>query len=152
MRIVILIVVAFILLLGGGGAAWWFLMGPGAEKTSELIAEINKPEPVFVPIDPPLVIALIQEGEVTHHVTMQLTLLLNDEYDVQATAKRMPLLRDALLTEMHSLFALRVVRNAGFESPLVKQRLMEVCERQLGKGIVGDILLREVERRQPPQS
>lgn len=152
MRIVILIVVALILLLGGGGAAWWFLMGPGAEKTSELIAEINKPEPVFVPIDPPLVISLIQEGEVTHHVTMQLTLLLNDDYDVDATDRRMPLLRDALLTELHSLFALRLVRNAGFESPLVKQRLMEVCERQLGKGIVGDILMREVERRQPPQS
>lgn len=152
MRIVILIVVALILLLGGGGAAWWFLMGPGAEKTSELIAEINKPDPVFIAINPPFVISLIQEGEVTHHITMQLTLLLNDDYDEDVTTKRMPLLRDALLTELHSLFALRLVRNAGFESPLVKERLMEVCDRQLGKGVVGEILMREVERRQPSQS
>jgi len=151
-RIVILIVVALILLLGGGGAAWWFLMGPGAEKTSELIAEINKPAPVFIAINPPFVISLIQEGEVTHHITMQVTLLLNDDYDEDVTVMRMPLLRDALLTELHSLFALRLVRNAGFESPLVKERLMEICDRQLGKGVVGDILLREVERRQPPQS
>lgn len=152
MRIVILIVVALILLLGGGGAAWWFVMGPGAEKTSELIAEISKPDPVFIAINPPFVISLIQEGEVTHHITMQLTLLLNDDYDEDVTTKRMPLLRDALLTELHSLFALRLVRNAGFESPLVKERLMEVCDRQLGKGVVGEILMREVERRQPSQS
>jgi len=151
-RIVILIVVALILLLGGGGAAWWFLMGPGAEKTSELIAEINKPEPVFIAINPPFVISLIQEGEVTHHITMQVTLLLNDDYDEDVTVMRMPLLRDALLTELHSLFALRLVRNAGFESPLVKERLMEICDRQLGKGVVGGILMREVERRQPNQS
>lgn len=151
MRIVILIVVAVILLLGGGGATWWFLMGPGAEQADELIAEINKPKPIFVPIDPPLVITLIQEGEVTHHVTMQLNLMLGDDNDLGETTRRMPLLRDALLTEMHSLFALRLVRDAGFESDLVKQRLMQVCERQLGQGTVADILLRRVEQRAPPQ-
>ena len=151
MRIVILIVVALILLLGGGGAAWWFLMGPGAEKTSEMIAQINKPEPAFVPVEPPLVISLIQENEVTHHITMQLNLLLADKHDVAEANRKMPLLRDALLTELHGLFSLRFVRNAGFESGLVKERLMLVCDRELGKGIVSDILMRELERRQPPQ-
>ena len=118
MRIVILIVVAVILLLGGGGATWWFLMGPGAEQTTELIAEINKPKPIFVPLDPPLVISLIQEGEVTHHVTMQLNLMLADDDNLDETTRRMPVLRDALLTEMHNLFSLRLVRNAGFRRPL----------------------------------
>lgn len=151
MRIVILIVVAFVLLLGGGGAAWWFLLGPGAQRTSEMIAEINRPEPVFFPVEPPLVISLIQENEVTHHVTMQLTLLLADGEDLATTTDALPLLRDALLTELHSLFALRLVRNAGFESDLVKQRLLLICAELLGKGVVSEILLREVERRQPPQ-
>ena len=149
MRIVILIVVALILLLGGGGAAWWFLMGPGAEKTTEIIAKISKPEPAFVPVEPPIVISLIQENEVTHQVSMQINLLLADDNNVEETTRKMPLLRDALLTELHSLFALRLVRNAGFETGLVKERLMLVCERELGKGIVSDILLRELERRQP---
>lgn len=149
MRIVILIAIAVTLLLGGGGAAWWFLLGPGAEKTSEIIAEMNEPEPLFVPIEPPLVISLIQEGEVTHHVTMGLNLLLADDHDLDEVRRRMPALRDALLTELHSLFALRLVRNAGFESPLVKQRLLAVCARELGKGTVSDILLRELSRRQP---
>lgn len=152
MRIVILIVVALILLLGGGGAAWWFLMGPGAQKTAEIIAEATRPEPAFLAIEPPLVISLIQEGAVTHHVTMQLNLALADDNDLAAATARLPLLRDALLTELHSLFALRVVRNAGFESDLVKQRLLQVCARQLGAGVVTDILLRELERRQPPQA
>ena len=149
MRVVILIVVALLLLLGGGGAAWWFFMGPGAERTNELIAKINKPEPVFVPVDPPMVISLIQESEVTHHITMRLTLQLNDKYDAGMTYQNMARLRHAFLTELHSLFALRLVRNAGFESAIVKQRLMGVCERLLGKGIVGDIIIREVERHQP---
>src|SRR3546814_2328957 len=82
---------------------------------------------VFVSVDPPLVISLIQQGEVTHHVTMQLNLLLADERNLDATNRRMPLLRDAMLTELHSLFALRLVRDAGFESALVKQRLLDIC-------------------------
>ncbi|MGF1592937.1 MAG: flagellar basal body-associated protein FliL [Kiloniellaceae bacterium] len=152
MRVIILIAVAVFLLLAGGGAAWWFLMGPGAERADEMLAEMNRPEPVFLPVDPPLVIALIQEGAVTHHVTMSLNLLLTDDEDAPAVARRMPLLRDALLTELHGLFALRVVRDAGFESGLVKDRLMQVCDRQLGAGVVSEILMRELERRQPPQS
>lgn len=152
MRIVILIVVAIILLLGGGGATWWFLLGPGAQQTSEVLAEMNKPAPVFLPVDPPLVISLIQEGAVTHHVTMGLNLQLAEDEFLDAATRRMPLLRDALLTELHSLFALRMVRNAGFESDLVKQRLLLICERELGQGVVTDILLREIERRQPPQA
>ena len=151
-RIIILIVVALILLLGGGGAAWWFLMGPGAEKTEEVIAEITKPDPIYLTLNPPFVISLIQEGEVTHHLTMQITLLLANEFDLPATSKRMPLLRDALLTQMHSLYSMRVVRNAGFDSDLVKEQLMAVCERELGKGVVSDILIREIERSQPRQS
>jgi len=151
LRNVILIIVAVILLLGGGGAAWWFLMGPGAEKTTEMIAEITRPEPAFLPVEPPLVITLIQENEVTHHVTMQLSMLMADKHDIPEVTRKMPLLRDALLTELHSLFALRFVRNAGFESGVVKDRLMQVCERELGKDIVSDILIRELEQRQPPQ-
>src|SRR3546814_5592200 len=103
-----------------------------------MIAEINRPEPVFFPVDPPLVISLIQENEVTHHVTMQLTLLLADGEDLATATDALPLLRDAVLTELHSLFALRLVRNAGFESDLVKQRLLLICAELLGKGVVSD--------------
>jgi len=147
-RIVILIVVAVVLLLGAGGGAWWFLMGPGAAKTEELISQISKPEPAYVPL-PPLIISLIQEGEVTHHVTMQLTLQLYDSWDQEITDRNMARLRDAFLHEMHALFAMRIVRQAGFESPLVRKRLVALCDRLLGEGVVADILLRELERRQP---
>src|SRR3546814_1511684 len=82
---------------------------------------------------------------------MQLNLLLADERNLDATNRRMPLLRDAMLTELHSLFALRLVRDARFESALVKQRLLDICPRVLGAGIVSEILLREVARHQPPQ-
>jgi hypothetical protein len=82
---------------------------------------------------------------------MGLNLLLADDSTLEATTRRMPALRDALLTELHSLFALRLVRNAGFESDLVKRRLLEICARELGEGVVSDILLRVLERRQPPQ-
>src|SRR3546814_20375143 len=78
MRIAILVFVAVFLLLGGGGAAWWFLLGPGADRTTDIFAAINKPDPVFVSVDPPLVISLIQQGEVTHHGQMQPNLMLAD--------------------------------------------------------------------------
>ncbi len=148
LRVVILIVVAVVLLVGAGGGAWWFLMGPGAQKTEELISQINKPEPVFVELHP-LIISLIQEGEVTHHVTMQLTLQLYDAWDKDLTDRNMARLRDAFLKEMHSLYSLRMVRKAGFESPLVQKRILEICDRLLGEGVVAEVLIRELERRQP---
>lgn len=148
LRVVILIVVAVVLLAGAGGGAWWFLMGPGAQKTEELISQINKPEPVFVELRP-LIISLIQEGEVTHHVTMQLTLQLYDAWDKDLTDRNMARLRDAFLKEMHSLYSLRMVRAAGFESPLVQKRILEICDRLLGEGVVAEVLIRELERRQP---
>src|SRR3546814_13305745 len=122
MRIAILVFVAVFLLLGGGGAAWWFLLGPGADRTTDIFAAINKPDPVFVSVDPPLVISLIQQGEVTHHVTMPLTLLLADERNLDDTNRRMQLLRDALLPALHSLFALAHAPAARFDALLVKQR------------------------------
>ena len=151
MRIVILIVAAVLLLGGAGAGAWWFLMGPGAEKTEELISQISRPEPAYIRLHP-LAISLIQEGEVTHHVTMQLTLQLYDEWDKDLTNSNMARLRDAFLHEMHGLFAMRIVREGGFESPLVRKRLIEICDRLLGEGIVADVLLRELERHQPKKA
>src|SRR3546814_16114006 len=142
MRIAILVFVAVFLLLGGGGAAWWFLLGPGADRTTDIFAAINKPDPVFVSVDPPLVISLIQQGEVTHHVTMQLNLLLADERNLDATNRRLPLLRYAILTELHSLFALRLVRDAGFESALVQQRMLAISDLELGVALSPHITLR----------
>ncbi|WP_299617367.1 flagellar basal body-associated protein FliL [Pelagibius sp.] len=151
MRIVILIVAAVLLLGGAGAGAWWFLMGPGAEKTEELISQISRPEPAYIRLHP-LLISLIQEGEVTHHVTMQLTLQLYDEWDKDLASSNMARLRDAFLHEMHALFAMRIVREGGFESPLVRKRLIDICDRLLGEGIVADVLLRELERRQPKKA
>ena len=148
LRIIILIVVAVVLLLGAGGGAWWFLMGPGAEKTEELISQISKPEPVFIPLNP-LVISLIQEGEVTLHVSMHLTLQLHDSWDKDLADRNMARLRDAFFHEMHALFAMRMIRESGFDSPLVRRRLLALCDRLLGEGVVADVLLRELERRRP---
>ncbi len=148
MRIVILIVAAVLLIAAAGGGGWWFLLGPGADKTEELISQISKPEPIYVPLNP-LVISLIQEGEVTHHISMQLTLQLYDSWDKDLANRNMARLRDAFLREMHALFAMRIIRETGLESPLVRKRLMALCDRLLGEGIVADVLLRELERRQP---
>ena len=148
LRIVILIVAAVFLLAGAAGGGWWFLLGPGAEKTEELISQISKPEPIYVPLNP-LIISLIQEGEVTHHISMQLTLQLYDSWDKDLADRNMARLRDAFLHEMHALFAMRMIRESGFESPLVRKRLQALCDRLLGEGVVADVLLRELERRQP---
>src|SRR3546814_19001062 len=103
MRIVMLVFVAVFLLLGGGGAAWWFLLGPGADRTTDIFAAINKPDPVFVSVDPPRVISPIQQGEVTHHVTIQLNLLLADERNLHAKHRRLPRPSDTMLTALTNL-------------------------------------------------
>src|SRR3546814_14285511 len=106
MRIAILVFVAVFLLLGGGGAAWWFLLGPGADRTTDIFAAINKPDPVFVSVDPPLVISLLQQVAVPHPVTMPLNLLLAAVRHLDAPNRRFPLLPVAMLTALHLLFLL----------------------------------------------
>ena len=66
-----LLLVLMLLVAGGGGAVWWFFL---REPAAAPVAESVRPAlPEYVELEP-LVLPLIQDGQVTHHVTLQVVI------------------------------------------------------------------------------
>jgi hypothetical protein len=140
----VLVPLILLALLGGGGFAGWTYGKPVWERMQ---AEKAKAEsaPLFVSMEP-LVVPVIENNAVTHHLTVSISL---EVAGLAADAKlrnAFPRVIDAFTTELYGLMSLRFVREGGVEMPLVKQRLLLAGERELGPGVVTDVLIRGVER------
>ena len=141
------ILVLVLLLAGGGGGAWWYMNRDAEAAGVEGPAEAGR-LPSFVKIDP-IVLPLIQQNEVTRFVTVVITLEMPaDDATLQVELVK-PRLMDALFTELHSLFGMRMVREQGPDSPLVRQRVKLVSERILGPGTVDAVLVQGVSKQRP---
>ncbi len=136
-------VAVFVLLLGGGLTLWWNLAGPGsgADRAARL-------QPGELALDP-FIVPILQEGRVTHHLTMSLRLELADSRTQKRAMALLPRLQDALLRELHGLYSLERVRDLGFDSMLVHERLALASETVLGAGEVTGIALSILENRKP---
>ncbi|MDJ0942866.1 MAG: hypothetical protein QNJ30_05355 [Kiloniellales bacterium] len=143
----LLISLVLVLLLAGGGAAWWFL-NQDAEPTEAEAPVEPAPKPNFVKIDP-IILPLIQQNKVTRFVTLVITLEMPIEDAILKVELVKPRLMDALFTELHSLFSMKMVREQGPDSSLVKRRVKLVCERILGAGTVDAVLLQGVSQQRP---
>lgn len=141
----------FLLLLGGGGAAgWYFFMGPGSEMLEESVFN-RAPDPGLIEFKP-FVVSVRQGSEVTHHLTMDLALIVKDEADEEPAEALMPRLKDSILTEFHGLYSRRFVLDEGFDMPLVKERILVASNRVLGAGTVTAVELNISATRKPPNS
>ena len=141
----------FLLLLGGGGAAgWYFFMGPGGEILEKTVFNFE-PDPGVVEFEP-FVVSVMQGSEVTHHLTMELTLIISDDDEEETAEALMPRLKDAILSEFHGLYSRRFVLDAGFDMPLVKERILVASKRVLGADLVTDLTLVISANRKPPNS
>ncbi len=137
-----------LLVAGGGGAVWWFFL---REPEVAPVAEPVRPAlPEYVELEP-LILPLIQDGQVTHHVTLQVVIeVVAGEKERVLLVKRQ--LTDAYLSELYGLLALRFVRRQANALPLLRRRLLAVSERLLGPGVVGDVLISEPSRRKPTRT
>ncbi len=147
MKRLLIILVLVLLLAGGGGGAWWF-MNQGAEQAEAEAPVEAASKPNFVKIDP-IVLPLIQQNKVTRFVTVVITLEMPVDDAILKVGLVKPRLMDALFTELHSLFSMKMVREQGPDSPLVKQRVRLVSERILGPGTVDAVLVQGVSQQRP---
>lgn len=148
MKRLLIILVLVLLLAGGGGGAWWF-MNQGTEQAEAPVEAAPKPN--FVKIDP-IILPLIEQNNVTRFVTVVITLEMPVDDAILKVGLVKPRLMDALFTELHSLFSMRMVREQGPDSPLVKQRVKLVSERILGAGTVDAVLVQGVSQQRPGSS
>ena len=104
----------------------------------------------FVELDP-LVLPMIQEGQVTHHVEVQIMLEVDPEKKDWVKAV-MPKIVDRYIVELHGLLSLRIVREQPDLRPLLRERLIYRTNQLVGTDIVRDVLLSRVEKLKPISS
>jgi len=142
MKLAVLILAAILLLGGGGGAGWWFVLGPGAEVAEA--EEAPPPPPGFLTLDP-IVMPIIQEGQVTEHVTLQVTIEYADAAEEEAFAEHRLKLINAYFKELHGLFNLRYIRDQGYDSQIVRDRILDRTRELVRPIEVNEVVLSVIE-------
>ena len=140
------IVVIVLLAAVGGAGAWWY-MGQAPSSADPVVATEADP-PQFVKVDP-IVIPLIRQGEVTKFVTVVVTLEMTlDDAAIRVEGIKRRLV-DALFTELHSLFSMRMVQEKGADTQIIKDRVLVVANRVLGEGSVRSVLIQGIAQQRP---
>ncbi len=152
MKKLVILLVVFLLLGGGSGAAWWFLMraqpegelaGISAEDATALISMIR-----VLRLDP-IVLPVIREGQVTIHITAVVVIELTEGLEREDLREVSEPLRDAMLSALYGIYAVRYVQERGYDIPVVRQRLSLAAERILGDGTVKSVWLQDITKRVP---
>lgn len=132
LRILLLCTVVF-LVAGGGAAGWWFgLRGEpfpfASAQASEGESAEAAPRVGFVELDP-LTFPVMRDGQVRELVTYVVQLEVADEAAGAALKARAPAVRDAMLSELHGLYAYRFIHERTDKMDLVKRRLRSAAQR-----------------------
>lgn len=136
---------AALMLLAAGGAAGWKFGLPMLQADAAEVA----PTPVesrFVPL-PGLAVPILRDGVLVEQFELTIQLEVAGPEGEKRTEQRLPLLTDALVTELYGVVALRHVlqREDGVET--VRERLTLVAERVLGEDMLRQVLLTSINRR-----
>lgn len=152
MKKLVILLVVFLFLGGGSGAAWWFLMREqpegelaeiSAEDATALISMIR-----VLRLDP-IVLPVIREGQVTLHISAVVVIELTEGLEREGLREISEPLRDAMLSTLYGIYAVRYVQERGYDIPVVRQRLSLAAERVLGDGTVKSVWLQDITKRVP---
>ncbi len=145
MKRIFLLLILVVFLAAGAAAAWFFLLR--GDEATEVAAHVTAPVPAYVEFEP-LVLPLIQRGEVTQHITYRIMIEVDrtNEQKIHLAERQ---LIDAFISELHGLLALRYVREMDNALPFLQDRLLLVSDRLLGQGVVERISLSQLSKRKP---
>jgi flagellar protein FliL len=140
----LLIVFVLLLLLGGGGggAAWWFYFrAPDtAEDEGPAVPQLSQIELDTIPI------TVVRNGKPTYQFFFRIVLMFDDPLEMEMVQYNLPAVYDAVTTELHQLLGRKQVEQAGFEEPLIRQRLDKVVKARVGHGRIYKVSIRAMER------
>jgi len=140
----LLIVFVLLLLLGGGGggAVWWFYFrAPDmAEDEAAPIPQLSQIELDTIPI------TVVRNGKPTYQFFFRIVLMFDDPLKMDLVQHDLPAVYDAVTTELHQLLGRKQVEQAGFEEPLIRQRLDKVVRARVGQNKIYKVSIRAMER------
>ncbi len=143
------ILLILLLLLGGaGGAGWWFFLREQPEAGSaEAVEEESLIRATRVLRLDPIILPVIREGQVMLHVTVVVVIELVEAVPLTELRVFSQPLRDAMLSELHGMYAIRYVQERGYDLPIIRERLSEAAKRVLGAGSVKKVILKDLNKR-----
>jgi hypothetical protein len=140
----LLVVFVLLLVLGGGGgaAAWWYYFRtPDApEDTGPASPQLSQIELDTIPI------TVVRNGKPTYQFFFRIVLMFDDPLKMDQVQQELPIVYDAVTTELHQLLGRKQVEQGGFEEPLIRQRLDKVVKARLGEGKIYKVSIRAMER------
>ncbi len=147
MKKVLIILVVLLLLGGGGGAAWWFYFraDPNAPPPPPPLPELTQ---LTIPIRPDdsLTISVVKDGKVTRHFYFRFTLIFDDKNNREKTSALLPALTNDFVVELSQLLARKLVEESNYDPNIIQQQLQKVCDRRLGKGVVTQVSIANMEQ------
>jgi hypothetical protein len=140
----LLIVFVLLLLLGGGGgaAAWWFYFrAPDLpDDAAPAAPQLSQIELDTIPI------TVVRNGKPIYQFFFRIVLMFDDPLKMDKVQQELPAVYDAVTSELHQLLARKQVEQAGFEEPLIRQRLDKVVKARVGEDKIYKVSIRAMER------
>ena len=140
----LLIVFVLLLLLGGGGggAAWWYYFrAPDvADDDEPAITQLSQIELDTIPI------TVVRNGKPTYQFFFRIVLMFDDPVKMDLVQYDLPAVYDAVTTELHQLLGRKQVEQAGFEEPLIRQRIDKAVRARVGQDKIYKVSIRAMER------
>ena len=140
----LLILLVLLLLLGGSGgaAAWWFYFRAPetAEDEGPTVPQLSRIELETIPI------TVVRNGKPIYQFFFRIVLMFDDPLKMDQVQYNLPAVYDAVTTELHQLLARKQVEQAGFEEPLIRQRLDKVVKARVGEDKIYKVSIRAMER------
>lgn len=139
-----IILVVLLLVLGGGGYVGWQQMG-GASPEGEAGEGGDSPsifseEPKYVELDL-LTAPFVRSGKFVQYVVIVVILEVDDDEGVSKVRAVIPRLRDAFVTELHTIATMRNPEQQMLNLTRIKSRLLASAHEVMRNKIVRDILV-----------
>lgn len=127
--------------LGGGGFyTWTRFFGEKTDSGGTLSLSAAMADSHFIEMDA-LTVPFIRDGVFAQYVVLVVNLEVASESDIEIVRAQKPRLRDAFVSELHALAAVRPPDQRLINLARVKARLLAGANRVLGPGVVRDVLV-----------
>lgn len=144
MKKLILLMVILLLLGGAAAAVWWFFLKP--QDNNAQVEEPPLPSPVLTQIDLPLTsISIINGNNATQRIDFLITVVFDDAEKQKKVEEQMPLLFDAVNTELHGILPRKMVEQGGFQRSYLEERLTKAVTDRFGKNVINKIYIKDMQ-------
>lgn len=138
-----IILVVVLLVLGGGGYFGWLQMNespPEPADTERASGFFSNSEPKFVELDL-LTAPFIKGGKFVQYVVLVVILEVANDDEVDEVRAVIPRLRDAFVTDLHTLATMRNPEQKMLNLKRIKSRLLASAHKVMGVNTVREVLV-----------